>query len=225
VNEMVREYKIQSFKGKEFKVVRGIIHPDYSFDTFAKEEHDFRNKYWNIKENDIVFDIGASYGSFSLTACAMGAVVYCFEPEKTVYLDLIENISINNWSSKCFPMNIGMYDEKISVDMKTYAPHWPTWCISGDYSMDTLDNIAEQTIVDKIDWIKIDVEGCEDKVLKGGQKSINKFRPKMIIECHNFLDAELSNKVKALLNNYSFEEIQIEDRPGITLIATPKEVI
>ena len=119
------EYKNQSFKGKEFKVIKGSTHPEYSYYTFESEESNFRNKYWNIKKDDVVFDIGSSYGSYALTACAMDAKVYAFEPEPTVFHGLVNNILINNWQNICYPFNFGLYDSETSVNMKEYAPHWP----------------------------------------------------------------------------------------------------
>ncbi len=220
---MLREYKTQSFKGTEFKVIRGLTHPDYSYHTFEREEHLFREQYWKIQPGDVVFDVGASYGSYAITAIVMGATVFAFEPEPTVFDDLVHNITINNWHSKCFPMNFGMWSEKTSVDMKDYAPHWPAFAITTNYTMNTIDNIANLTQITRLDWIKMDIEGAEEHAIKGGLETIAKFTPKLIIECHNFLDNELSNKVKKLLlsvHNYSFEEIQRD--PCVILCATPK---
>lgn len=221
----MQETKTISFKGKNFHIIKGSMHPDYSFDTFDKEENAFRDKYWNIKEGDVVFDIGSSYGSYALTACAMGAKVYAFEPEKTVYNDLVTNIRINDWLSRCFPMNIGMWSSRNTVDMKSYAPHWPQFAITSDYQMDTVDHIAQAIGISKLDWIKMDIEGAEEHAIRGALETITKFRPKMIIECHNFLDAELENKVKVLLTplNYSFESIKNDHTPSIMLIATPNK--
>lgn len=221
---MQREYKTQSFNGKEFRVVRGITHPDYSYHTFEREEHQFREQYWKVQSGDVIFDVGASYGSYTLTAIAMGATVYAFEPEKTVFADLAHNITINDWHSRCFPMNVGMWSSKTSVDMKQYAPHWPAFSITSDYEMETIDHIAQLIQINKLDWIKMDIEGAEEHAIKGGLETIAKFTPRLIIECHNFLDAELSKKIKTLLlsvHNYSFEEI-VRD-PCIILLATPSK--
>ena len=220
---MQREYKTMFFRDKEFQVVKGLTHPDYSYHTFEREEHEFRNKYWNIQSDDIVYDIGASYGSYTLTACVMGATVYAFEPEKTVFPDLVHNIGINNWHSKCFPMNIGMWSSEVLLDMKTYAPHWPAYTISDDYQMKTIDDISNLTQIIKLDWMKIDIEGAEEEAIKGGLKTIGKFRPKLIIECHIFLDQELANKVKKLISPYNYYFDEIIREPAITICAYPKD--
>lgn len=221
----VREVKFQSFKGKEFKVAKGSTHPEYSFFTFESEENDFRDKYWNIKDQDIVIDVGSSYGSYALSACAMGATVYAFEPEKTVFHDLFTNIAINEWGNKCFAFNFGMYSSKTFVKMSSYAPHWPILTISEDYKVNTIDKIVELNELTKLDWLKIDVEGAEEHVIYGAMNTIRKLKPKLIVECHVFLNKEIKDNIKSLLLSACDYDIEEVSRPPcIMLCATPKEV-
>jgi FkbM family methyltransferase len=205
-----KEYKTQNFKGKEFKTVRGALHPDYSFHTFELEEHDFRQKYWDIQPGDVVFDAGSSYGSYSLTACAMGATVHAFEPEINVFNDLILNVKLNEWQGKCSCYNFGLYSSETELDFKKSAPHWPQFAISSLYKMQTLDSVAGTQKISKLDWIKIDVEGAEEHVIFGGRNTIKKLHPKLIVECHTFMDKDMVLKVKSLLSSlgrYEFEEV------------------
>lgn len=215
------------FKGNRFIVAKGSTHPEYSIFTFTSEEIDFKNKYWNIKSGDVVFDVGSSYGTYALTAAAVGAQVFCFEPETTVYNDLVYNIKLNRWENKCLAANLALWSHPTVVDMKSYAPHWPAQTITSMYRAETLDNIVKQYNVSKVDWIKIDVEGSEEQVIFGAHKTISKFHPNMIIECHNFLDSEISSRIKNfLLNihpNYHIEEV-LRD-PCIMLVAKMKDTV
>jgi FkbM family methyltransferase len=213
------ETRIQTFRGNNFLTGRGNVHPEYSFDTFTKEENDFRNEYWDIKSDDVVFDIGSSYGSYTLTACAMGAQVYAFEPESTVFCDLVTNIKLNSWyGTRCIPTNIGLWSSATSINMKDYAPHWPQYTISSNYSAKTIDQVAQEYQISRLDWMKVDVEGAEEHVILGGLQTIKKFHPKLIIECHTFLDAALKDKIKTLLSpfGYNFEEVSRD--PCVMLI-------
>jgi len=214
------EHKTQSFKGHEFKVVRGVTHPAFSYFTFEEEEKDLRERLWNIQPGDVVFDVGASYGSYALTACAMGATVYAFEPEKTVFDDLVRSVVLNDWSERCIPVNKGLWSSETRIHMESYAPHWPKLSISGSYVLDTLDHEVAAAGLKQLDWIKIDVEGAEEHVIRGGMGTLSKFRPKLLIECHIFLDAALVDKIKALLPGYTFEEITRP--PCIMLYALPE---
>lgn len=215
---------MQTFNGKSFLVAKGTTHPDYSYFTFEQEERDFRDKYWQVKSNDVVFDIGASYGTYTLSAGAMDAKVYTFEPEKTIYCDLVQNITLNGWQDRCYPFNIGLWSSETSVDMKSYAPHWPGYCISGDYQVKTVDKIVKENKITKLDWMKIDVEGAEEHVIRGAINTISKLKPKLIIECHIFLSADIKDNVKEIISsisNYDFEEISRP--PCVMLYCTPKK--
>lgn len=212
------EIKEQTFKDQKFIVSKGTVHPEYSFFTFEGEERDFRDKYWDIKSGDVVFDVGASYGTYTLSALSMGAKVFSFEPEPTVFCDLVRNVDLNNWSSQCMLFNSGLWSSKMSLDMKSYAPHWPEQTISCSYAMETLDNISSMSKLNKLDWMKIDVEGAEENVIRGGLQTISKFAPKLIIECHIFLDPKIIENIKSLLlmaNDYEFEEVP---RPPCTML-------
>lgn len=219
------ETKQQTFKDKEFTVIKGSVHPEYSYFTFEGEERDFRDAYWDIKEGDVVFDVGASYGTYTLSARAMGATVYSFEPEKTIYHDLVNNILINKFEDKCMAINMGLWSEGAVIDMKQYAPHWPQQTISENYQATSLDIIFESNNnLTKLDWMKIDVEGAEEHVVRGGLKTIGKYKPNLIIECHTFLDAGLTDKIKTLLSSvadYEFEEVSRP--PCVMLCAKQKD--
>ena len=151
-------------------------------------------------------DVGASYGSYTLTACAMGAFVHAFEPERTVYADLVANLELNGWRGRrAIAYPVGLWDSEGKVNMASYAPHWPKQTISGEYDVVRMDGFGWP---EGVDWIKVDVEGAEGHVLQGARGTIEKFHPKMLIECHTFLDEWMVNKVKALLpDGYRFEEI------------------
>lgn len=216
---------VKSFRGRSFKVRKGTTHPEYSINTF-EEEGAFKDEHWMPKLGDVVVDVGASYGSYALTACSQGARVFAFEPEPTVFKDLRTNVEVNGWEDVCRIFNHGLWDKPEKVNMRSYAPHWPSGTISGDYSMETLDGVVDALGIPTIDWIKIDVEGAEARVVRGGLRSISSFKPKLIVECHIFLDAGLVDEVEGLISSagsYDFEHV---DRPPcVMVIATPKSSV
>jgi FkbM family methyltransferase len=48
--------------------------------------------------------------------------------------------------------------------------------------IDTIDALIERTGLTRLDFIKIDVEGAELQVLRGGQRTLREFRPAMLLE-------------------------------------------
>jgi hypothetical protein len=47
---------------------------------------------------------------------------------------------------------------------------------------DTLDRFCAANAIDRLDFVKADVEGAELRVLQGGADTIERFRPKLLLE-------------------------------------------
>lgn len=213
--------KVIEWREHKFKVAEGSLHPAYSLHTFD-EEKEFKEKYWNVKEGEVVIDVGASYGAYALTALASGATVHAFEPEPSVWADLMLNVELNGWNQRCIATCGGLWSKQGEVDMKDYAPHWPQHTITGLYKMDTLDHVMRARQIENLDWLKIDVEGAEMHVLVGGEELISWTRPRIIVECHTFLHEKLLPECRKFLTEmgYSIEEVPRD--PCIMLVATPE---
>lgn len=214
--------KLIEWRGRHFKAAEGTLHPAYSLNTFD-EERAFREEHWKIKEGDIVFDVGASYGAYALSACSDGAaMVHAFEPEPSVWADLMLNIEINNWNDRCVASCLGLWSAAGEIDMAAYAPHWPQHTITGKYKSDTLDNIVVARGVKRMDWLKIDVEGAEMEVITGGVISLDRLRPKIIVEVHTFLDKELLPKVRTFLAAMRYDLTEVPRDPCVMLVGAPR---
>lgn len=211
-----------TFRGHEFKFQRGTVHPQYSIDCMLADEKEFRDKYWWPKAGDVVVDAGASYGAYSLTAAAVGARVYALEPEPTVFIDLCANVQLNGFETTL--ACAGLWDAGGEhVDMMSYAPHWPPGTVTRPFEMVRLDDWFKGL---RLDWLKLDIEGAEERALHGAMKTIAKFSPIIICESHIFLDPDMTEKCKAVIreasgNTYSFEIVPRE--PCEMLIARPEE--
>lgn len=151
----------------------------------------------HIKE-PVVFDVGANIGTYlTLVAKVLpSAKIYCFEPQRPIYQILCGNIAINNLYN-CYAYNaaIGSANEIIELD----EPDYNTRFNYGAYSlienrnlpltnnkvrvdMYTLDWFVEKYKIEKVDFVKIDVEGMELAVLNGMPQIIKRFNPILYIE-------------------------------------------
>lgn len=200
--------------GQTFNIVEGKTHPAYSLNCFD-EEREFREKYWRTEPGQVVIDAGAAYGSYTLPALALGATVYAFEPEPTVRRDLARNVAANNWQGRGHVLRLGLWDAATVVNMYDYAPHWPAGTITEPFDMVRLDDWASGTI-DRLDWLKMDIEGAEERAIRGGLETIERFKPRLVIECHTFIDATLPEKIRAMLPGYTFVEVPRE--PCVMLV-------
>ena len=141
----------------------------------------------------VFFDIGSNTGLYCCLAaneCPQGANIYAFEPQQDCCETLRETIWLNNWEDRVTVHSVGIGN----------APGQLTLHIAGSGStfdnsfndnaqlpsiavpVETLDNIVERLAVKKVDFIKIAVEGFEQKVLEGAADVINRDKPVLFIE-------------------------------------------
>jgi hypothetical protein len=163
---------------KEYKIMR-----EYSFlrlEQDANSPHRYITDTFNINDGDVVIDIGSAEGNFSLSTI-----------EKIKRLYLVE--ADPGWS------------EALSA---TFAPWKDKVTILNKYVSDINDdkNISLDALLqyeEKVDFIKIDVEGAEQRVLAGATDVISKNKSLKVALCtyHKQDDAETFAK---LLTGKSF---------------------
>ncbi len=152
-----------------------------------------------------------------MAAAACGAHVIAFEPEPSVFVDLRRNVEANGFVGFISLHCSGLWDEAAVVDMASYAPHWPAGTVTAPFNMLPLDRFNLQ----RVDWLKIDCEGAEEKILEGARLTLQRCRPIVIVECHVFLDAALADKCALLLSDAGYLTQRIERDPCVMLVGTP----
>ena len=150
-----------------------------------------------INENDIVMDIGASIGYYTILAAKRARKVYAFEPLPFAYKRLIENININHYNN-VEAIQLGISDKssiktlhvpKVGITGSTYSKMVTSnRVIDVDIKTIPLDSLEVQP-----NLIKIDVEGAEVDVLKGMTNILNKGTT-IICEVHKPLIEALGYK-------------------------------
>lgn len=141
-----------------------------------------------IKKGDSVLDIGANIGFHTLyfaELTGMKGFVTAFEPVPHNYKALNMNIKINNYSNiKTHNIALSNKDERIYIkaDIQSTNPGaYNLFEQNGDISIMCV--IGDAVIgSQKVDFIKIDVEGYESFVLDGLLEIIKKNKPKIIFE-------------------------------------------
>lgn len=141
-----------------------------------------------IRPGDIVFDVGANVGEWSLFALQLNIPIqlYAFEPLPLVFSDMQAHLShyphaqVFNLalSDKVGKGQFCHYDEtyEFSALSSFYvrevlkADHQPPKII--EVTQDTLSHFCSEHNVDHIDFLKIDAEGAEWIILKGASDLI-----------------------------------------------------
>ncbi len=175
------------------------------------------------RKSDVIFDIGANTGIYSLIGKSVnpGARVYAFEPVKKVFEKLEKNRQLNNYDFAAFPKALSNCDG----DAVIYGMDVDYTCTSslnkdingGENVVETkitverLDTFIEATGLKKIDLMKIDVETHEPQVLEGMGKYLQEFNPAILIE---ILDDEVGEKVESLVKNNGYVYFNIDEKAG-----------
>lgn len=134
-----------------------------------------------IKKGDMVLDIGANVGTFSILfsqLCNETGIVFSFEPTKKVFKYLLENINLNNINN-IIPINAAISDvngilslvENEYSDEQNYLSKNKKNNSSRVLSL-RLDFFFSNIKADSLDFLKIDTEGAELLVLKSLGKKI-----------------------------------------------------
>ena len=146
-----------------------------------------------IKPGMKAIDIGAHIGYFTLImarAAGPEGKVWAFEPEPENLKLLEANIKINNLGNvTIYPYALSnkkgkvrlFLDKKNLGNVSLRAGNIPAQDLGGSAEAEahTLDEYFEN---EKIDFIKIDVQGAEELVLKGGERTLKNNKLKMIME-------------------------------------------
>ena len=139
--------------------------------------HDELNKYGpGVQPGDVYLDLGANIGLSALRAELSGASkLYCIEPDPGVYEALEMNKS-DKWEN--FNLAIADYDGEIDI------PKWPDWWDNVSRPCITLENFMYSNKITHIDYMKVDIEGHEIKILPQIPKAIYDKISKIFIEYH-----------------------------------------
>lgn len=179
--------------------------------SFA-DEHAIRAKFWHIRPGDVVLDVGAAFGSYALPAAAKGASrVIAWSPDWNG--DLLElSIAKNGWEKVVERRTNALWSKRGWLIIPR-CEDWPDFhelgCVipAGAVACRTLDEDVRG--IERVDWLKLDVEGAEVEVLKGAAETIRRTKPKILVEHHLFKSALIEAQVGALLSTmgYAAQEI------------------
>lgn len=202
--------KIVNVAGRSFKIWNiPIVDP---VATYHGEE-EIVKAFFKIYEGNVVLDIGAACGSYALYALACGAkAVFAWSPENSntsPYFSVLEkNIEINGWKDKARLFKSGLYDKKGYLLPRGTKPASFLTHPSGDscFPVSSLDESLVISPKEKIDFIKIDAEGCEVEILHGGKKTILAHHPKILIENHVFMDPAIPERIAEVLTSFGYKK-------------------
>lgn len=195
INLSVKETKYGNFLLKQGDYVDGRINKGEFFDAFLKEAYDHY-----LNKTSIVIDAGAYNGFQSVYLSKLCKKVYSFEPQSYIFYQLCGNLFINEcYNVEAF--NLALFSEECLMDFaddkyqvvdvkytEERKYNYSEMSNAAGICLDRKENgkIAAITIdslnLKELDFIKIDTQGCDLEIIKGGIKTINKYRPILTLE-------------------------------------------
>lgn len=145
-----------------------------------------------VKDNDtVVFDIGANFGYLSLvwanTICKNDGMVYSFEPNPSVYSCFKKSINSNNLQNIIRHHNYAVGRASGQAEFQfagtsSNISREKNNGINPVVEIISVDDFVNENKISRCDLIKIDVDGIEYDILQGADKTIDKYKPVLIIE-------------------------------------------
>jgi FkbM family methyltransferase len=146
-----------------------------------------------LRVGDVFVDGGANCGIFMVAAAGLigpRGSVYAFEPGRQSFEALQRNVALNGFT------HVHLYQCGLG-DRDGTARFYHNYGNARNFSLantdsDTteyeeiklmaLDSLTKKEGLRALDWIKLDVEGAEELVIRGSVQSLLKFKPRIIFE-------------------------------------------
>ena len=218
-------------KGKKMVFQTPNLTTKYRVDTLLTKEPNTIEWLNQINSKEILLDIGANVGMYTIYAAVMrNATVYALEPESQNYSLLNMNIRLNSLDHLVAAYCVGV-SEKDSFDyifmgnmeagQANHAVGEPLNCKLEPYNNNInfaqgcitykIDTLVETNKLPIPDYIKIDVDGFEHKVIEGAKETLkNKKIKSVIIELSPDLSEHMDSVEYLQSIGFKFSQDQVD---------------
>ena len=191
VNVIRSRYSNVNYKGVQYTFSTPNLLSLYRARTFSTKEPETLAWIDQINAGSVVWDIGANVGLYSVYAAkSRGCDVYAFEPSIFNLELLARNIHLNNLSDKITIVPLPLCEKLSFNTLKMTSENWggamSTFGENFGHDGETIRKVfeyptiglsmteaAELLGIPKPDFIKMDVDGIEHLILKGGAEVLD----------------------------------------------------
>lgn len=168
-------------------------------DLWEVETFNIIDKFVNKDSNCI--DLGAWIGPITLYLSKLSNIVYSIEPDSIAYEDLKKSVCLNDTGNiRLFNFAIFNYNGKMQLGNNQDLGN-STTRLNQDkniFNVDcyTLSSFCKNNNINKVDFIKVDVEGCEEFIFED-LNFFNVYKPTVYIQIHAgwFVNRKIGNNI------------------------------
>ena len=145
-----------------------------------------------VRPGDVVIDGGAHVGLFTRGALAAGASkVVTFEVTPKALLCLRRNMAKEIAEGKVVVVDKGVWHEEATLPLvivdgcsvcNSVTHQLPA---AVDVPLTTIDHAAEALKLERVDFIKLDIENAEANALRGAARTLRRFHPRVAVALEN----------------------------------------
>jgi len=170
---------------------------------------------FGIKQGDIVVDAGACQGDFALIASKLtgdeGKVI-AFEPDADNAAILEANIKAND-AGNVAVIKKGLWSEDTTLRFRGGQGQYSALCregedeeTAGSVDVVALDNELHRLGIDRVDFVKADIEGAEIEFIEGARRILEKSDARLAIASYHVVDGQQSwHRVTRLLDELGYD--------------------
>ena len=152
-----------------------------------------------IRKGDTVIDCGAHVGLFTKFALKQGADrVVAIEPDPLNVACLESNLGPEIAEGRVIVVKAGVWSKKTRLTLyesldgnsgeNTFVEELPNSNKVEGLPVLPLDDIVANLKLDRVDFIKMDIEGSERFAIQGATETLRRFKPRMAICVYHFSD-------------------------------------
>lgn len=172
-----------------------------------------------LAPGNVVIDLGTYSGltaiAFSKAAGPTGRVL-AVEPDRSNLASCTINIERNRKINKLenielFPIAITGHSGRIEFSNEGSMGSAPSSIVGThrgavtSVECKTLDELASSTDVDRVDFIKMDIEGSEVDAVAASENFFRRFRPRIIVETHALEQGTSLQPVRTLFERFGYD--------------------
>lgn len=180
-------------------------------------------RYYTLKSADVVVDIGAHVGYFTMRAAEKVAYVYAFEPEPHNFMLLkkntyyLNNVEIHNkavWNNTFSNETMFYHPQNSGGHSLIYTSHVEILGLKTETI--ALDDVG---FPKPITFIKMDCEGSEIWVFPGAVEVLKTYKPVLAMEVH---DQNCRDIVEKYLKDFNYRFVANNESGPCMMYAEPR---